>query len=104
MRKDYQVLYGTNRHTVLPRGWLHEENNLKRTVGDAPLPFVGREYGVARYERIEGDDFNAADAYYASTRGLWDAVLAVWDEVWAQNTVVEVEANSDQSGAYAGLF
>lgn len=104
VRKDYQVLYGTNRHTVLPRGWLHEENNLKRTVGDAPLPFVGREYGVARYERIEGDDFNAADAYYASTRGFWDAVLAVWNEVWAQNTVVEVEANSDQSGAYAGLF
>jgi hypothetical protein len=104
VRKDYQVLAGTNRHTILPRGWLHEENNLKRTVGAAPLPFVGREYGVARYERLQDADFTAADAYYASTREFWDAVLDVWDEIWARQAEVEVEANSDQSGAFADLF
>ncbi len=104
VRKDYQLLLGTNRHTVLPRGWLHEENNLKQTVGDAPLPYVGREYGVARYERIVDADFAAADQYYAATRAFWDAVLEVWDEIWARQAVVEVEANSDQSGAFASLF
>ena len=104
VRKDYQVLAGTNRHTILPRGWLHEENNLKRTVGAAPLPFVGREYGVARYERLQDADFTAADTYYASTREFWDAVLDVWDEIWARQAEVEVEANSDQSGAFADLF
>ena len=104
VRQDYQLLFGTNRHTVTPRGWLHEENNLKRTAGDAPLPFVGREYGVARYERIQGADFAAADAYYNATRAYWDAVLKVWDEVWAQQDTVEVEAHSDQSGAFADLF
>jgi hypothetical protein len=104
VRKDYQLLHGSNRHTVLPRGWLHEENNLKQTAGDAPLPFVGREYGVARYERITESGFEGADRYYAATRAFWDAVLEVWDEVWARNTRVQVEANSDQSGAFAGLF
>jgi|SRR5690606_8350186 len=104
VREDYQVLFGTNRHTVLPRGWLHEENNLKRTVGDAPLPFVGREYGVARYERIADADFSAADAYYAGTREFWDAVLDVWQEIWTRQDEVEVTANSDQSGAFAALF
>lgn len=104
VRKDYQLLHGSNRHTVLPRGWLHEENNLKQAVGDAPLPYVGREYGVARYERIAADGFEPADRYYAATRAYWDAVREVWEEVWTQNARVQVEANSDQSGAFAGLF
>ena len=30
VRSDYQVLVGSNRHTVVPSGWLQEENNLVR--------------------------------------------------------------------------
>ena len=29
VRSDYQVLVGTNRHTITPGGWVQEENNLK---------------------------------------------------------------------------
>jgi len=104
VRKDYQLLVGTNRHTVGPLGWLQEENNLKRTVGAAPLPYVGREYGVARYERLRDADFAAADEYYAATRAYWDAVLDVWADLWSRERMVEVTANSDQSGAFARLF
>jgi hypothetical protein len=104
VRQDYQYLYGTNRHTVGPRGWLHEEDNLKRTVGDQPLPYVGREYGVARYELLKGADFAAADEYYSATRAYWDAVLEVWAQIWTERREVSVTANSDQSGAFAGLF
>mgnify|MGYP006197439051 CR=1 FL=1 len=32
VRKDYEVLVGTNRHTITPDGWLQEENNLKRVL------------------------------------------------------------------------
>ena len=56
VRDDYQVLLGTNRHTIGPAGWVQEENNLKAVLNatrqlDAARPYVGREYGVARYER-----------------------------------------------------
>jgi len=66
VRDDYHVLVGTNRHTVAPTGWLQEENNLKAVLDgqraiDAAKPYVGREYGVARYERIRDGDFAAAD-------------------------------------------
>jgi hypothetical protein len=104
VRKDYQLLVGTNRHTVGPTGWLQEENNLKRAVGDAPLPYVGREYGVARYERLKDADFAAADKYYNETRAFWDAVLDVWAQVWSVQKEVTVRENSDQSGAFAALF
>src|SRR5262249_55668481 len=68
VRKDYGLLRGTNRHTITPTGWLQEENNLKDAAGAGATPFVGREYGVARYERLKNADFAGADAYYATTR------------------------------------
>jgi hypothetical protein len=104
VRQDYQLLVGTNRHTVGPTGWLQEENNLKRAVGDASLPYVGREYGVARYERLKDADFAAADKYYTGTRAFWDAVLDAWAQVWSSQQEVTVKQNSDQSGAFAVLF
>ena len=69
VRDDYQVLVGTNRHTISPTGWLQEENNLKAVLTEAreidrSRPYVAREYGVARYERIRDADFAAADRYY----------------------------------------
>ena len=32
VRKDYQVLLGTNRHTITATGWVQEENNLKTVL------------------------------------------------------------------------
>ncbi|HWK75791.1 MAG TPA: DUF6607 family protein [Povalibacter sp.] len=103
VRKDYDVLRGTNRHTIVPTGWLQEENNLKAATG-AAVPYVGREYGVARYERIRDKYFTEAAKYYESTRAYWNEVLAVWDEIWSENDTVKLKASSDQSGAYADLF
>ena len=104
VRKDYELLAGTNRHTVGPRGWLQEENNLKRTAAGSQVPYVGREYGVARYERLKDGDFAAADTYYQQTRVYWDAVMEAWDGIWAKQRKVQLKANSDQSGAFADLF
>ena len=79
VRKDYDFLFGTNRHTIVPNGWIQEENNLKATgTPGAPRagapPYVGREYGVARYERIAPSAFSASDEYYRATRAFWNEV------------------------------
>ncbi len=103
VRKDYALLRGTNRHTVVPTGWIQEENNLKQTAG-AALPYVGREYGVARYERLKDADFAAADAHYAETREFWKAVMVDWERYWLRNDAVTLGAHSDQSGAFMELF
>ena len=80
VRKDYQVLVGTNRHTITSTGWIQEENNLKGVLTDdrklaAEQPYVAREYGVARYERLQNPDFAAADEYYERTKRFWTDVL-----------------------------
>jgi hypothetical protein len=109
VRDDYQALVGTNRHTVTPTGWLQEENNLKavltaeRTI-DASRPYVGREYGVARYERIRDAEFAAADRYYTRTRAFWDRVRATWRGAFTQQGTVTLRGPVDKLGLYRPLF
>jgi hypothetical protein len=87
-RNDYHVLVGTNRHTITPSGWVQEEDNLKLaldTGGDprADSPYLSRELGVNRYERIVDFDFSAGDLYWKRTSRFWQDVRAAWADVYA---------------------
>jgi len=109
VRDDYQVLVGTNRHTIEPTGWLQEENNLKTVLTpqreiDASHPYVGREYGVARYERIRDADFAAADLYYQRTKRFWDQVRDRWTDLFAKQGATTLRGPVDKLGLFAPLF
>jgi hypothetical protein len=109
VRKDYQVLIGTNRHTIIPTGWVQEENNLKgvlddRRALDANEPYLAREYGVARYERLQAPDFSAADNYYERTKKFWDDVRDAWAADFRKQPVITLRAQVDQGGLFVPLF
>jgi len=79
VRSDYQVLAGRNRLTVLPTGWVHEQDNEKLALdGSAVAASRARELGVNRYEQIVGFDFSASDAYWRATGDFWAGVRAAW--------------------------
>jgi hypothetical protein len=109
VRKDYQVLLGTNRHTIVPTGWVQEENNLKGVVAgphklDAAQPYLAREYGVARYERIREADFKLADDYHERTRPFWDRVRQDWSIAFTTHGTVKLRGQVDVLGLYKPLF
>jgi uncharacterized protein DUF6607 len=109
VRSDYQVLLGTNRHTITATGWLQEENNLKMVLGkdgmtDATRPFLAREYGVARYSRIKAGDFGAADQYYQRTRAFWSTVLTTWHQRFEASPAIQLKAPVDKAGLFRPLF
>ena len=109
VRSDYQLLIGTNRHTVIPTGWLQEENNLKAVLTEqrtlsAAQPYVAREYGFARYERIRDADFAAADRYYDRTKEFWDRVRDHWNDTFAKQGVVTLKGPVDKLGLFHPLF
>ncbi len=109
VRTDYQVLAGTNRHTILANGWVQEENNLKAVLTqlrelDPSRPYVGREYGVARYERIRDADFAAADQYYERTKEFWDQVRDRWSKIFAERGSVTLLGPVDKLGLFQPLF
>lgn len=109
VRKDYQVLIGTNRHTITPTGWIQEENNLKGVLDgkrnlDTQKPYVAREYGVARYERLQAPDFAAADVYFNRTKAFWDDVRDAWVESFRKQPTITLTAPVDQAGLFVPLF
>ena len=109
VRKDYQVLLGTNRHTITATGWVQEENNLKTVltperVIDPTHPYLAREYGVARYSRLRDADVAGADEYYQRTRAFWDGVLSTWIELFAAHPQITLRAPVDQAGLFHKLF
>lgn len=109
VRDDYQVLIGTNRHTIGPTGWVQEENNLKAVVPqagvlDSSRPYLGREYGVARYERMKSADFNAADQYYERTKQFWQSVRTTWLNTFERQGGVTLRGPVDKLGLFVPLF
>lgn len=109
VRKDYDVLVGTNRHTVIQGGWIQEENNLKGVTESpgvlrAAHPYLGREYGVARYQRIRNYDFTAGDQYFERTRAFWADVRTAWDDRFAATERISLTAPVDQSQLFLPLF
>ena len=109
VRKDYQVLLGTNRHTITATGWVQEENNLKTVLTpereiDPTHPYLAREYGVARYSRLRDADIAGADEYYQRTRAFWDGVLSTWRELFAAHPQITLRAPVDQAGLFHKLF
>ncbi len=104
VRKDYDVLIGSNRHTVTSTGWVQEENNLKAKLVDGQPDYVAREYGVARYDRIKDFSFAEADDYYNKTRGFWNQVQVAWSDWFARDTTVKLRGHVDQLELFAPLF
>jgi hypothetical protein len=109
VRMDYSVLVGTNRHTILPGGWIQEEENLKTVLDDdgkvsRRSPYVARELGVNRYELIEGFDFSGADAYWDSTAAFWSDVRAAWDEIFATHSAFQMREVVDGVALWQAMF
>jgi hypothetical protein len=109
VRKDYQVLVGTNRHTILPTGWVQEENNLKLALdGDGnprvQTPYLAREYGVARYERIRDFDFGPGKEYFERTEPFWAEVRLAWREMVQRERRFRLKAPVDQGALFIPFF
>jgi hypothetical protein len=102
VRKDYDVLVGTNRHTITPTGWVQEENNQKMVLASGKL--LAREYGVARYERIKDYDFGPGQRYYERTEPFWAEVRAAWRELEEKRGRFSTRAPVDQAQLFMPFF
>jgi len=109
VRSDYQVLVGTNRHTITPTGWIQEENNLKLALDDngkprEAIPYLAREYGVARYERIRNYDFTQGTDYFNKTEPFWAEVRGAWTRISKTQGGFKLRKPVDQGQLFVPFF
>jgi hypothetical protein len=104
VRSDYQVLAGRNRITILPLGWVHEQDNQKLALTGGKTRRLAHEIGVDRYERVVGFDFSASDAYWKSTAPFWAAVRKGWDERVARHRRLRIAAACNGEEGFVPFF
>jgi hypothetical protein len=109
VRDDYHVLAGTNRHTITPDGWVHEQDNLKLVLDASGepaggAPWLARELGVNRYQLLAGFDFSAGDRYFERTAPFWADVRAEWDRLRASRDRFELLEQHDGRALFEHLF
>jgi hypothetical protein len=89
-RDDYDLLVVTNRHTITPQGWYHEQDNAKWVKRDGTEYPLVREIGFNPYLRVQGHDFAKANTYWDKTSIFWKDVRQVWEELSPKNGSVKV--------------
>jgi hypothetical protein len=95
-RSDYDLLLVTNRHTVTPTGWYHEQDNTKWVKrGDQDYPLC-REVGFNRYLRVKDQDFAKANRYWEKTAGFWSQFRKIWETT--TNSVTEIQLHDQVNG------
>ena len=108
VRNDYQVLIGTNRHTITPMGWTHQEDNLKVILTENGMikngGVLAQELGFNRYERITGFDFSAGDDYWSATRGYWAEVRDAWRKVYDRGEQITLSDEVDGKRLFEFMF
>ena len=108
-RSDYHVLEGTNRHTIVANGWVHEEQNNKLVLDKnakpvASTPYLAKEYGINRYERIVDFDFSNGDEYWDKTSPFWADVRSVWFELIENRESIKLTDTVNGRPLFVPLF
>lgn len=109
VRDDYQVLEGTNRHTILPNGWVQEEENMKLVLEETGSPaintsYLAKELGVARYERIVEHDFSGGDTYWDKSKNYWADVRHVWKTLIDQHDALVIHKKANKQFMFMPFF
>lgn len=102
-RKDYDLLVVTNRHTITPQGWFHEQDNTKWVKREGKSYPLCREVGLNPYLRVADHDFSKANDYWAKTSGFWKDVRLIWDELTPQQGSIRVPLKAE-SGRMEDVF
>jgi len=108
-RSDYNVLMAVNRHTVVPGGWTHEQDNTKalRDGSGRVTALLAREVGFNDYRRAsksDAVDFTPAYDYWQRTAGYWARVRAQWTARLADPAGVRLLGGVDGMALIEPLF
>lgn len=109
VRDDYGVLEGVNRHIVIPAGWVHEQDNIKLIVDENGIPvsanpYIAKEVGLNRYERITGTEYAAGDEYWEATGQFWGDVRDAWAGYISENETIRLKSKVEGKKLYQYLF
>lgn len=105
VRSDYNAINAENRHTIVPGGWTHEQDNTKTVrEGERTAETLVREFGFNDYRRIAGFDFKPAYEYWDATKDYWARVRGEWEARLASSQGLSLKTKVDGMPVIEALF
>jgi len=101
VRSDYNLISAINKISVMKWGWVMEEINDKIKTPDI---YIGSEYGVARYQKIQNYNFQPAYDYWNETKDYWNIVRETWDKILLNNYQICLKDKVNDSPLYIYKF
>ena len=101
VRSDYNLISAINKISVMEWGWVMEEINDKIQTPDI---YIGSEYGVARYQKIQNYNFQPAYDYWDETKDYWNIVREAWSKILLNNDRICLKDKVDDSPLYIYKF
>ena len=104
-RNDYNVTSRGNRHEITATGWVHDQDNAKiiRTKGAVDV-ILAKEKGYNTYVKVADSRCQGAADWWKKNQGKWAVVRGEWDQVYAQNKDLHLEARIGNKPLYKYLF
>ncbi|MAZ90654.1 MAG: hypothetical protein CMF76_01620 [Maricaulis sp.] len=104
-RDDYDVIAAVNRHTVMPWGWTHEQDNSKLVVEeDGAVHELVREIGVNTYRKTDLGNDQAAHDYWAATQDYWAMVRGYFDNLETGTQGFHIEDDAEGTLLYGPVL
>lgn len=90
-RDDYNVTVRTNRHEIVPKGWIHDQDNEKviREDGEEDI-LLAREKGTNYYTKIEKSKCQAGLDWWKANAETWALVRKKWGQVLSRKKNLEL--------------
>jgi len=105
-REDYNAMNVENRHTIVPGGWTHEQDNTKavRAADGSIERTIAREFGFNDYRKDTDVDFSPAHDYWKATAGYWERVRQRWDGFLVDGNGLHLKTKVDGMALIIPLF
>ena len=105
VRKDYNILSGIHRITILNDGWIHEQDNTKviRSKKGSKTS-ISKEIGINKYMALKNFDISAGEAYWEKTKRFWKEVRLAWRSVSKEYKSFRVLPKKDGKVMFQQMF
>ncbi|SOD20062.1 DUF6607 family protein [Pedobacter xixiisoli] len=104
-RNDYNVLNRRNFVYLTPNGWMFEQDNKKivRTPGEKDK-MIAQEKGLEEFVKTDPKSFAYSQEWWKKNAPFWKDARDIWDNVFANNTVIKLAPKVDNKLLYEKFF
>ena len=104
-RSDYNVTLRSNRHEIVDKGWIHDQDNKKiiRVEGEDDF-ILAEEKGYNVYTRVDDSKCIAAQKWWEENQEYWKRVRDIWKTIYGDETNLELADKVEGKRLYDVLF